>query len=305
MNKLSRREFLKSASAGFAATLAAGHTAKAITAPVAPLTAADRVVLGNSGIETPFLAFGTGVHGFNNQSELTRMGEERALSLVRYAQERGVTFLDMADTYGTHFIGKQALKSVLREQSVVLTKFWNGTGPWKHEKGFGRREIDRFRKELDTDYLDIVLLHRQIEEQWPSYSSKLRDELSELKEEGVIRALGVSCHDFNAMEVAASEPWVDVLLARVNYRGGREFSCDNTRDEVARVLKLAKSNGKGVIGMKIYGVGKLTAEDERDASLQYVVDNDLVDAMTIGMLKESEVDDNLARINKVLASRSG
>ena len=300
MDTFSRREFLKKASAGVAAALVSSRAATGVGLQIRPGSATERVVLGNSGVEVPFLAYGTGVHGYNKQSELTRLGEQRDLSLLSYAHERDMTFLDMADTYGTHFLGRQALKSMPREKATVMTKFWNGTGPWEHPKGFAAKELDRFRKELETEYLDIGLLHRQIETEWPAHSARLRDELSDLKEQGVIKALGVSCHDFSAMEVAASEPWVDVMLARINHRGGSSFSCDNTVDEIARVLKTAKENGKGIIGMKIFGVGKLTEESDRNASLRYVIDNGLVDAMTIGMLDESEIDDNLTRIGQVL-----
>ena len=97
--------------------------------------------------------------------------------------------------------------------------------------------------------------------------------------------MGVSCHDFGALKVAAEHPWVDVIFARVNYKCGTEYSCDGTVEEVSDVLKTARKNGKAVVGMKIFGAGKLTKPEEKDASLKYVFTNDLVDAITVGMLK--------------------
>ena len=98
--------------------------------------------------------------------------------------------------------------------------------------------------------------------------------------------MGVSCHDFGALKVAAAHPWVDVIFARINHKGGREYSCDASAPEVAEVLKTARANGKAVVGMKIFGAGKLVTPEEKDASLSYVFGNDLVDAVTIGMLTQ-------------------
>jgi 1-deoxyxylulose-5-phosphate synthase len=115
----------------------------------------------------------------------------------------------------------------------------------------------------------------------------------------VVRAVGVSCHDIGALRVAASHPWVDVIFGRVNYKGGKQYACDASVDEVAHVLKTARANGKAVVGMKIFGAGKLVKPEEKDASLKYVFNEGLVDAVTIGMLNPEEVDDTLNRMSAV------
>jgi predicted aldo/keto reductase-like oxidoreductase len=157
--------------------------------------------------------------------------------------------------------------------------------------------VDRFRQELGADTLDICLLHCMLNDQWPTEYERMRDELSELKSKGAVRAVGVSCHNFGALRVAASHPWVDVIFARINHKGGEAYSMDGTADEVAQVLKLARANGKFVVGMKIFGAGKLIKPEEKDASLKFVLGNRLVDAMTIGMLKTEEIDDTVSRVN--------
>ena len=75
-----------------------------------------------------------------------------------------------------------------------------------------------------------------------------------------IRAVGVSCHNLGAMKTAAKCPWVDVVLARINPEGTK---MDGTVDEVVEVLREMKKNGKAVIGMKIYGEGKLAGMKEK------------------------------------------
>jgi predicted aldo/keto reductase-like oxidoreductase len=135
-----------------------------------------------------------------------------------------------------------------------------------------------------------------LNDQWAKEYENIRDELSALKEKGTVGAVGVSCHNFGALEVAAEHPWVDVIFARVNNKCGEEYSCDNTVEEVSRVLKKARANGKAVVGMKIFGAGKLTKPEEKDASLKFVFENDLVDAVTIGMCSPTEVDDTMDRM---------
>jgi 1-deoxyxylulose-5-phosphate synthase len=110
----------------------------------------------------------------------------------------------------------------------------------------------------------------------------------------------VSCHDFGALKVAADHPWVDVILARINHKGGKDYSMDGTAEEVAGVLKKARQNGKTIIGMKIFGAGKFAKDGaEKDASLKYVFSNGLVDAITVGMLNTDEVDDTMKRMAAV------
>ena len=298
MKDITRREFVRQSSA--AGLLFTAAAAAPLPLSARPLSATDRVTLGQTGIRSSFLAFGTGVNGYSQSSELTRMGLDKGGALLRYGVERGINLIDMADLYGTHKLVPLALKDIPREDLVLLSKVWPRPEGWFDYSGGARAEVDRFRRELDTDYLDIVLLHCLMNDRWPVEQERAIDELSALKDEGVVRAVGVSCHHFGAMKLAASHPWVDVILARVNYMGGREYSMDGTTDEVAEVLRTARANGKAVIGMKIYGVGKLTAPEQKKTSLSYVVDNGLVDAVTIGMLRKEEIDDNLATIAAAL-----
>ena len=133
---------------------------------------------------------------------------------------------------------------------------------------------------------------------WADAYERIRDGLSELKQKGMVRAVGVSCHDLGALKVAATHPWTDVIFARINNKG-KEAAMDASVEEVTEVLKLARKNGKAIVGMKIFGAGALVKPEQKDASLNYVFKNNLVDAITIGMLKPEEVDDTLSRMSKI------
>jgi 1-deoxyxylulose-5-phosphate synthase len=297
-----RRDFLKASLAGAAWALAPRLSAfdTPATTLLAPRTAIDRVALGRTGIRSSFLAQGTGFHGWGGSSDQTRLGQADFTRLVRHGLDEGLNFLDMADQYGSHTYMREALRGVPRDKVVLLTKLY----PTERVRPAGgtRAEVDRFRRELGSDHLDICLLHCVTTSRWPTEFARVLDELQALKEQGALRAVGISCHDFGALELAATHPWVDVLFARVNHRGGPEYSCDAAPQEIARVLKLARANGKAVVGMKIFGAGKLTRPEDKDASLRFVLKGGLVDAMTIGMLSAQQVDDTSARIRAAFAA---
>ncbi len=295
---LSRRRFLAGTLAGTGALLAGPRAWPAELKPT--LSGTDIVPLGRTGIKVSRLAMGTGFNGGARSSAQTRLGEEGCTRLLRHGFDQGVTFLDMADLYGSHQYVRDALQGYDRSKFVLLSKIWLRQEEWNQPSGGAVEEVDRYRKELNTDMLDICLLHCTVNKQWPDQYERVRDELSELKQKGVVRAVGTSCHDFGALQVAAELPWVDVIFARINNKGGREYSMDGSAAEVSAVLKTARANGKAVVGMKIFGAGKLVEPEQKDTSLRYVWSNELVDAITIGMVKETEVDDTLARMQTTL-----
>jgi aryl-alcohol dehydrogenase-like predicted oxidoreductase len=299
-----RRQFLKTSLAGAGVALAAPRFLHADAAPLAAAvkTGADAITLGRTSVKTSFLALGTGMNGGKRASDLTRLGQAEFTRILRHGLDSGVRFLDAADLYGTHPFIREAVKGVPRERYSLLTKIWPFQEDWITPSGGAREEVDRFRRELGSDSLDVCLIHCMQNDRWPEQFARVRDELSKLKDEGAVRAVGVSCHDHGALKRAAELPWVDVILARINHRGGEKYLCDDTSEAIAATLKRARANGKAVIGMKIYGAGTLTAPDERAASQKYVLGSGLVDAITIGTTAPAQVDDNLAAIRRALAA---
>ncbi len=248
----------------------------------------QRVTLGNSGIEVSRLCIGTGTNGWGGSSNQTRLGFDRCVHLLRYAYERGITFWDSADQYGSHRHVREALHAVGRERVVVTTKTTSRT---PHDV---EADVHRFLREQGTDYLDIVLLHCLTEPDWPQRYRACMDTLSRLKEQGTIRALGVSCHNFGAFQAAAAEPWVDVVLARINYAG---VSMDAPPDRVLPVLDRMHAAGKGIYGMKVVGAGRLT-HDVRKA-IRFVLDLPSVDALVLGMQSETEIDEDVDLVEEL------
>ncbi len=294
-NKLTRRHFGAATLAGaFAAGSKSLFGAKNDQAAD---WATKQVEIGHTGVKTSRLAQGTGLNGGARSSAHGRLGEKAFTRLVRHSLDRGVALMDTADLYGTHRYLRTALNGVPRDQYAFLTKIWPRTEFWNMASGGATKEVERFRKELDSDVLEIVLIHCMLDKGWTDEYQRIRDELSELKQQGKVKAIGVSCHDFGALKVACAHEWTDVVLARINHVG-QEAYMDAPVDEVSPILKQARANGKTVIGMKIFGAGRLVKPEQRDESLRFVFENDLVDAMTIGMMNTTEVDDTLERISK-------
>ncbi|NUO79755.1 aldo/keto reductase [candidate division KSB1 bacterium] len=293
MKSFSRRKFLQHCAAGMAAvtTQAGAWTPSSYSA-----NTLGQVKLGKSGVQVSRLAMGTGTSGWNHQSNQTRLGMSAFVNMAASAYDAGITFFDVADTYGSHTFLRTALKEIPRERVVILTKIWTEGDDWS--KPFASANVlDRFRKELDTDYLDIVLLHCQTSSNWLAHTQRLRDALSEAKAKGLIRAHGVSCHGFEALQAAAASAWVEVLLARINPFGA---AMDAAPQQVMPVLKQAHERGAGVIGMKIFGAGSHVTERQRQSSLEYVWNSGLVDAMTIGVEKSEHITDAVRRTNRIL-----
>lgn len=246
----------------------------------------DIIKLGNTGIEVSRLAMGTGTHGVNRASNQTRkLGVKGLGELLHSAYDQGIFFWDSADQYGTHPHLKEALKYVPREKVVILTKTHAST---EEEM---KADLDRFRQEIGTDYLDIVLLHFMTKDNWPELKTGAMNMLSQAREDGIVRAHGVSCHTLGALKAAAATDWVQVDLARINPYGSR---MDAEVPIVVDVLKDMKKKGKSIIGMKLFGAGELT--DKLDECLQYALGQDFVDCFTIGQEDRGQMEDLMTRI---------
>ncbi len=270
-----RREFLFVSAAGAAAL--ASPTRK---------SASDRVRLGPMKIEVSRLAQGSGTNGVGGSSNQTRkLGLKGLADLWQAAYDQGITFFDSADQYGTHPHLKEALKRVPREKVAVLTKTRAQTAAEM------RADLDRFRREIGTDYIDILLLHCMTEGDWPRRLRPVMDVLTEAREKRIVRTHGTSCHTLPALEAAAAEPWVQVDLARIN---PARVAMDADPQTVIGVLRRMKAAGKGVIGMKILGAGRL--RNKVDESLQFALSLDCVDCFTIGAESREEMMDLVKKI---------
>ena len=252
-------------------------------------SAADTVAIGKTGIKTSRLAMGTGTVGVGHHSHQTALGVKGLSELLLNGYEHGLRFFDAADSYGSHPHVEEALKHVSRDKVTVLTK------TWARDPETARADLDRFRKELGTDYIDICLIHCLTEGDWTERYRGVMDVLSDAKQKGIVRAHGCSCHSIEALRAAAKSPWVEVDLARVNPIGSH---MDADPATVVSVLREMKAAGKGVIGMKILGQGDMRSRP--DEALKYALSLNVLDAFTIGAESKAEQEDLIQRIGKTV-----
>jgi 1-deoxyxylulose-5-phosphate synthase len=292
-----RREFLiRSATATGAAWLSSQSilTALANTTLATKFSASDTVTLGSTGIQTSRLAMGTGTVGSGHHSHQTALGIQGLSDLLLNGYDHGLRFFDAADSYGSHPHVAEALKHVPRDKVTVLTK------SWARDAAGMRADLDRFRKELNTDYLDICLMHCVTEADWTTQFRGAMDVLSEAKQKGIIRTHGCSCHSIEALRAAAKSPWVEIDLARINPIGA---FMDSDPATVVGVLKEMKAAGKAVVGMKILGQGELRTR--QDEAIKYALSLGLLDAFTIGAESKQEQEDLIRRIAATTVAGSG
>jgi len=287
-----RRDFLHRSSRAAAGALLASHSLARRLAAIPPLSqkfaATDTVALGNTGIKTSRLAMGTGTVGAGKHSHQTALGMDGLPRLLLNGYENGLCFFDGADSYGSHPHVAEALKHVDRSKVTVLTK------SWARDPNEMRADLDRFRRELGIEQLDIVLMHCLTEADWTTRYRPVMDALEEAKHKKIIRAHGCSCHSIEALRAAAKSPWVEVDLARVNPLGAH---MDADPDTVVSVLREMKAAGKAVLGMKILGQGAL--RDRQDEALRFALGLNVLDAFTIGAESISEQNDLTRRIAAV------
>ena len=294
---ISRREFIKTT------TAIAGTTIIGLRESISAQqkkTATDLVPLGNTGIKVSRLGFGTGTNSGNVQYSL---GKEKFIDLIHYAYDKGIRYIDCAQAYRTFGWIGDAIKGLPRENLFILSKV-----PGKPENIL--EVIDNHRKTFNTDYIDALLIHCMVKDNWTEEYKKIMDAFDQAKEKKWIRAKGVSCHSLPALHAATVSPWTEVHLVRINPQAkhidGLEQTWNKPGNKIEPVLeeiKQMKAKGRGVLGMKIIGNGDFTDPEDREKSIRFVMACKEVDAITIGFKSRAEIDEAIERINRALSEQ--
>lgn len=283
---MNRRKFIAGAAAGLGTAYLGPHgIAEVLDLPTrtGKGEAQDMVTLGRTGIRASRLAMGTGTIGAGGSSNQTRAGG--LTRLLRTGYDRGLTFFDTADSYGSHPEVAEAVSQLPREKVVIMTKC-DSRDPRQ-----AKADIDRYRRELKTDYIDILLIHCVTEGDWTERYRGVMDVFEEAKQKKIIRTHGVSCHSLDALRAAARSPWVEVDLVRLNPVGAH---MDADAQTVIGVIKEMRAQGKGIIGMKILGQGAMRTR--QDEAIRFALGSGVLDAFTIGAESAGEQADLIKRI---------
>jgi predicted aldo/keto reductase-like oxidoreductase len=297
-HRLDRREFMRQSATAIGAALVAPVAAAA--AP--PRRATDLVPLGQTGVRMARLGIGTGSNGGDVQRGL---GQEAFTRLLRHAVDHGVTYIDTADNYRIHEMVGAAIKGLPRERLFIQTKMPWDRPPFPDKP---REALDRYRRELGVEYLDSLLLHCAVTHTWPHDLRRMMDVFDEAKRQQIIRLKGVSCHGMPALTAATGVDWVDVHLVRINHQGHHMDGADGTWAEkgnqraAMEQIRAMHDRGRGIIGMKLVGNGDFTSADDRERALQFALTCGCVDAVVMGFKSPAEIDEAIARMDRILAT---
>jgi aryl-alcohol dehydrogenase-like predicted oxidoreductase len=288
--RASRREFLI---AGLGASVLR-------STPPARRAATDWVALGKSDVKVTRLAFGTGTFSGQVQRDL---GQQQFTRLVRHAYDRGIRFFETAESYaGMPEMLAAALKGLPRDSYRLMTKYSTPAhGPAPAQK------IDQFRRQLNSEYIDILLLHCLRPPTWEKDYRDLEDGLSEAKSHKVILTHGASVHGLPALRTFPANRWLEIAMIRMNHNGARmdgpdthDIDAPGDVNEVVKHTRAVHAQGMGVISMKLCGEGQFTRAADRNAAVKFAFDQAGVDCVTIGFKNTAEIDEAIARMDRVL-----
>jgi aryl-alcohol dehydrogenase-like predicted oxidoreductase len=292
MSDYSRRDFLKT---GIAAGALAG-TGTLVLAESRKAT--DWVTLGRSGVKVTRLAFGTGSMSGQVQRDL---GQTEFTRQVRYAYDHGIRFFETSESYGaTQQMLGVALKGLPRESYRIMTKVSTFHNVDPHVK------LDDLRKAIDTEYLDIMLLHWQHTATWPSDTVRWQDAILAAEDKKIIMGHGASVHGLPALRQVPGNKWLGVAMIRMNHNGTRMDAevADAPElgnvNEVVKHVQQVRKEGMGVISMKLIGEGVFNRED-RQKAMRYAFNTAGVDSVTVGYKNTAEIDEALENLNLALA----
>jgi aryl-alcohol dehydrogenase-like predicted oxidoreductase len=291
MGDLSRRNFLK-------AGVAVGALAGGLPLKAERATATDWVTLGRSDVKVTRLALGTGSFGGRVQQQI---GQEGLTRLVHHAYDRGVRFFETSESYGaSQQMLAVALKGIPREKYALMSKVTTQDGVDPAAK------LDELRKNSDTDYFDIMLLHWQHTGTWVADTAHWQDAVLEAEQKKAIKSHGASVHGLPALRLVPGNKWLDVAMIRMNHKGTRMDAEVPDTDELGNVnevvehVKQVKKEGMGVISMKLIGEGVFNHED-RQRAMRFAFKEAGVDSVTVGYKSTAEIDEAIDNLNLALA----
>ena len=306
-DELSRRGFLKytAAVAAIPGSMTSGAAPKAKKIDLT--RAIPTRVFGKTGVELPILGYGGAAlpRVWGNP-----LSTRDRIKLVRYAYDRGIRYYDTAGNYlESQGILGEALKDV--RDNVYLVSKVETTDPTEV-----REAVEKSLEELQTDYLDAILIHGTpgIEQMSVERAMKIHRELVKLRDERIVQFLGLSAHSYFDKALALiSSGGFDLCMLSYGYipRGYNQIFSARMLELRNACMAKAHERNMGIVAMKVIGAGVLGAWspyivpgfDKRRlkglpaAAIRYALDDERIHILNIGMRLEADIDTNLKTLS--------
>ncbi|MCH8174773.1 MAG: aldo/keto reductase [Proteobacteria bacterium] len=254
--------------------------------------------LGQSRIDVSVLGLGTVKFGRNQElkypAPFPLPSDRELIALLDQARSLGINLLDTAPAYGS---SEQRLGKLLtdRQDWVICTKvgeeFRNGKSYYDFSETHVRHSIERSLRNLNTDYLDIVLVHSDGNDMHIIESTACLPTLMDLKEKGLIRAVGMSTKSLDgglkAVELS------DLVMVTYN---------PSTTDD-AEVIRYANSLNKGVLIKKALnsGYAATAGENSIEKNLKFALTPAGVSSVIVGTINPEHLRENVESVVRALA----
>jgi aryl-alcohol dehydrogenase-like predicted oxidoreductase len=245
--------------------------------------------LGSTGLQVSALGLGTVKFGRNTgikyPSGFSLPGDDQISNLLSQARDHGINLLDTAPAYGS---SEERLGQLLtnRREWIITTKVGEEFDGEKSRFDFSaahtRLSIERSLRRLRTDYLDLVLIHSDGNDEAILSAGECVAALRQCQQRGLVRAIGMSTKTLNGGMQAAEQ--LDVVM--VTY---------NLQQQDAEVVVRAQALAKGIVVKKGLMSGHLqdTQRDLVQDSMQLIFANPGVHSMIVGTLNPAHLTHNV------------
>jgi len=240
----------------------------------------QKSMLGNTKIEVSRLCFGS----LTMSPLQAHLPIEQGSNLLKYAFDREINFIDTAELYNNYEYIAEALKYIPRSKYIISTKSYS------YSKETAEKSLNKALKELNTDYIDIFLLHEQESEHTIRGHYEAIEYFLKARDKGIIRAIGISTHRVDAVIGSLKYDDLQVIHPIVN-KNGLGIQDGNIFDMIEAIRK-AYERGKGIYGMKPLGGGHLIKSVEE--AVEFVKNISYLSSIAIGMQSYEEIDANIS-----------
>ena len=254
--------------------------------------------LGSSGIKVSVLGLGTVKLGRDLEVKYPRgfkIPDDAAVrDLLALSRDLGINFIDTAPAYGN---SEERLGQLMDSPNdwVIMTKvgeiFENGKSSFDFSAAHTRMSVERSLRRLKREYVDMVLVHSDGNDIHIIENEGALPELQKLKEEGLVRAYGMSTKS------TEGGLWIventDVVMATLN------LSDDHDLPVIARAQEL----NKGVVikkGLQSGHADKSAGGAGVEQAFKYIFSHAGVNSMIVGTINPKHLRENVAITNRVI-----